>query len=571
MGGFRSRLDGGMRRLGWAATILGAAMLLAPSWAIPEASAKAKSAKSDLGLGPAGDGTGARGSIQFKPSRGGDRVRLRLRNLLPKTRYEVRDGLTGSVLAGVRTNRLGKVKASFRADRLPNGDTLGLAGLPVEVCVAGTDGAVLEGTVPGDSQGNDDGCAPWTDFTYSTGTVSTDPDAAVQVSLTLTSQSSQDLETPLDSMSLFVGPGGFDFYGNADHTMDIPGPVTLWIADGEEGLQQVASIDANSCDGEFGTDDGDNSNLVGPDGTATKDTSGPRHGRKHHRHSTQGDRGGDGTGTGDGTGDGNGDGNDGGDGGDQGGGDFCYSYYFWYADNYEKDTLPFGVTTVAALVGRAFEVRDADGTVLLSGTLPELEEVVFEDPFKDFVFESGTVQTEYDASIQASVTMSHWSDGTDGGTDDSISVFVGTPIVWFAGGDGAGPAVIPGPVTFSIADGDGNLQVVATIEAFDWFQNTPPFDGNGTTTVKFAFPGGGDGNGGDWPVPPPFYMWSADSMNGDGLPLGVTAVKDLVGRTFELRDGEGNLLFSGVLPELQSYGGPTGDPSNGGFFPAARK
>ncbi|MCG3135004.1 MAG: hypothetical protein HMLKMBBP_02497 [Planctomycetes bacterium] len=55
----------------------------------------------------------------------------------------------------------------------------------------------------------------------------------------------------------------------------------------------------------------------------------------------------------------------------------------FYAGTYAEDGLPFGVKTVADLSGRTFEVRDLDGNVLKTGTLPELEEMdvwVPEDP-----------------------------------------------------------------------------------------------------------------------------------------------------------------------------------------------
>jgi hypothetical protein len=60
--------------------------------------------------------------------------------------------------------------------------------------------------------------------------------------------------------------------------------------------------------------------------------------------------------------------------------------YSWYADNLSDEGLPLGVGSVADLSGRAFEVRDGEGTVLLEGVLPELEEFVFEpipDPNPD--------------------------------------------------------------------------------------------------------------------------------------------------------------------------------------------
>lgn len=55
----------------------------------------------------------------------------------------------------------------------------------------------------------------------------------------------------------------------------------------------------------------------------------------------------------------------------------------FYAGTFSENPLPFDVETVADLSGRTFEVRDLDGNVLKTGTLPELEEMevwIPEDP-----------------------------------------------------------------------------------------------------------------------------------------------------------------------------------------------
>ena len=180
-----------------------AAAILASGVALPGAMAKTKSGKANLQPGPASSDPDATGKIRYKHGRRGDRVKLQLRNLDVKTRYDVRDAATKSVLTTTRTNRRGKAKTSFLSLKLPGGQAVGLGGLPIEVCVAGTDEPVLEGQVPGGDE--KDGCISWSEFTYRVGSVASDPDAAVQVSLTLSSVDGPDLDAPIDSLSLYVG------------------------------------------------------------------------------------------------------------------------------------------------------------------------------------------------------------------------------------------------------------------------------------------------------------------------------------------------------------------------------
>jgi hypothetical protein len=60
----------------------------------------------------------------------------------------------------------------------------------------------------------------------------------------------------------------------------------------------------------------------------------------------------------------------------------------------------------------------------------------------------------------------------------------------------------------------------------------------------------GDGGPGCWTEPPLVYTWTADNRSDPGLPFGVASVADLSGRAFEVVDGEGTVLLSGVLPDL---------------------
>ena len=338
-----SRILAGRRRLVVAAALVGA--LLAGG----TPAADAGTTRADLSRGPGAGGSDAEGRLQFKQKRRGERLKIRLDNLEPRTEYEVRDGATDEVLGTVRTDRRGRAKKTLRAAR---GETL--SGAMLEICEPGSDDPILEGQVPDDGSGDK---VP--DGSYRIGTVSTDPDAAIQVSITLSSTSGygggwedpsggmpdNGIHKPMrddgsngggedrdyDSISLFAGPGGVWIAGEGEGGGDyelpsIPGPVTFWISDGE-GLVKVAVIEK--------ADWGEPIPLGMP--------------------STIGD-------------DGNVDG-------------MIYPMpdsYSWYADNASEPGLPFGVGSVGDLSGRAFEVRDGEGAVLLEGVLPELEEIVYE-------------------------------------------------------------------------------------------------------------------------------------------------------------------------------------------------
>jgi hypothetical protein len=345
MKGFGRWIHDGTRRAGLAAALVGFAMLLAPGGSVPEA--VAGTGKADLTLGPGGSGTDAEGRIQIKQRRRGERLKIRLDNLEPRTDYELRDGSTEEVLGTIRTDRRGRGKKTLRSSA---GESM--AGLRLEVCEPGSDDPVLEGTVPGDDSG-----MPWFDGSYSIGTVSTDPDAAVQVSITLSSTTMKEgahRDGTYESISLFVGPGGYWVMedGNAGEPgepVSIPGPVTFWIAGRDGDLVKVATIE-ESDGGVYvplpGVVDNLGDRMPFFDGTYP----------------------------------------DGGnDGGDHGGDGTIYpqpEFFSWYADNTTEDGLPLGVDRVGDLSGRAFEVRDGEGHVLLDGVLPELEEVVF-DPWPE--------------------------------------------------------------------------------------------------------------------------------------------------------------------------------------------
>jgi len=517
---------------------LGLAAFVATAFLAAPAPAQARSYSSSLEIGSGGAGMDAEGRIRFQPRVRGDRVKVALRNLEPFADYEIRDGITGTVLAEVTTNRRGRARASFRAERLPGGETVSLAGLPLEVCRPGEDAPVLEGNVP--DKGDNPGKGPpddrprWDDCTYRIGQVSTEPGSGVQVSLVVSSTKLPDLDHAYDSISLYVGP---DFYtqwllppggddgGGGTGPEPIAEPVTFWLADGDGVLQKVAVLESS---GEFVPlpcvidDDAKDVALAMADGGIggvidCEDRSG--------------------------------DGSD---------GSVWPSSYFWYADNTSEEGLPFGVGGVDDLVGREFEVRDGADGVLLGGKVPELETIdCSPPPVDDFTFEIGTVSTEPDAAVAVSITLSSMGGGGLDKPYDSISLFVSPNVYWVYTMDGLPdlgdlPTIvdIPGPVTFAIEDG-GELVVVATVE-----------EGGGVVPLgegmdPAGFPGDTPP---DWY--PSFFSWYADNASGEGLPLGVDAVKELSGRKFEVRDGEKNLLLEGVLPDLEPL--KAEDPGMGG-------
>jgi prepilin-type processing-associated H-X9-DG protein len=520
MGVFAGLHRGGARWLGLVAAILASGL------ALPAAAAKSDSGRADLQLGPAGAGSDATGSVRFKHRERGDRVKLRLRDLEPRTRYDVRDSVTRSLLTSVKTNRHGNGKATLKAARLADGQAVGLGGLPIEICLAGTDESVLQGEVPGQGEGERYGCPTWEDFTYRYGTVSTDPEAAVQASITMSSVGGTDLEVPMDSFSLYVAPNWYvgDVDGDGAEPPSIPGPVTLWIADDEGVLQQVASLDSVACYGYYyyGVYPADGSNAAGD-----------RHAGVANLVFADGQE--------------SDDGNDGQSDDDE----VCYDlgYYYLYRDNMSDPGLFFGAATLDELVGREFEVRDGEDAVILSGVLPEMAEIVYEEP-GEVSYGYAEVSTDPDASVQVSITMSSYADGWSEGTYESMTLFVGSPWDWMMGAvsdSGSDMTEIPGPVTLWIADADGTLALAATVEADDWGMPVP-LDG---MWLVNSCPSTGDG--GDWSdwTPPQFYSWYADNQGADPLPQGVSKVAELSGRAFEVRDGEENVLLSGVLPELE--------------------
>ena len=497
------------RRVGAAALLVGAAFLLAPGSLLGEAAGGMGRRSADMVPGPEGEATDAEGRVDVKRNTRGESVRLRLRNLEPRADYEIRDGATGEVLGRVHANRRGRAKARIRS---AGSGAEAMGGRALEVRRVGGDGAVLTCEVPGD--GNEPPKDAWGsgEGTYLTGWVGTEPDAAVQVSLSMDSSSydGEDGAYAWESMSLFV-------YGE-----DVPGPVVLRIADGEGVLETVATVEkldfeGTEPDGTRPGGDGDGINFaMDPAGNDRGDAPG-------------------------------------GDGGPDGPPEWIPQDFFsWSADG---ESLPFGVETVAALAGRAFEVADADGTVLLSGFLPELEEIRFDPPVGEGTYLSGQVSTGPDAAVQVFLSMESMTWPAEDGSYESIMLFVSGENV-------------AGPVSLLVADGEGVLREVASLEENAWYGEP----GNGWMVPMGGPMGGEDGS---CPVEdrPDFgdfssYSWFASSKDETGLPFDAAALSDLSGRAFEVRDGEGNLLLSGDLPELEEVVHEPmpmdGDPATGG-------
>lgn len=58
----------------------------------------------------------------------------------------------------------------------------------------------------------------------------------------------------------------------------------------------------------------------------------------------------------------------------------CPPEWIWRASTLDGDSLPLGVIAVEELSGRDFEIRDADGAVIVAGVLPALEDGPWSPP-----------------------------------------------------------------------------------------------------------------------------------------------------------------------------------------------
>ena len=183
----------------------------------------------------------------------------------------------------------------------------------------------------------------------------------------------------------------------------------------------------------------------------------------------------------------------------------------WEIDTSEGGVLPHGATTVEELVGCDVEVRDAgDGTVLLTGTLPDLPAV--QDGEDD-------------------------EDGEDEGDEAQ-----GRALLVAAGG-------VPGEahveIESKVEDGQTEQGFEAEVEGQTpglvvdvWMEDAV---GSGVLALVGSFTVGGEGEG----------ELEMETDDGGSLPLGVADVNDLVGRAVELRDAaDDSVLFTGTVPAL---------------------
>ena len=205
----------------------------------------------------------ASGEVRVRQLANGERAIVEVRNLDPRTRYEVRDPDTDRVLGILRTNRRGR--GTLKIDDSRRGKRAQLDGVArVQVLDGETGEPVLEGDLPdnGDNGSADDGSG--------------------------------------DEFLI-----GFDTYEN------------------DEGDLATATMGAFGADSFF-----DFTFLPAPDAN---------------------DRG-------------------------------WMSIYSYTVDTAAGDELPVGADSAQDLVGRAFELRDADGNVVVAGDLPELESIAPWDP-----------------------------------------------------------------------------------------------------------------------------------------------------------------------------------------------
>ncbi len=176
-------------------------------------------------------------------------------------------------------------------------------------------------------------------------------------------------------------------------------------------------------------------------------------------------------------------------------------------DTGDGDSLPFGATTVADLVGRALEVRDGTGAVVLQGTLPALG-VNDED-----------------------------GDGDDDGDDDEGLHARGRSALMRDAGSPFPEA--SGHVEVEAEDGEEEMEIEA--EHLD----------SGTAVEFFLEDDAG--------VMVSIGLATADdegeaeiefeTEDGNALPLNAWTVADLAGRRVEVRTADGTLILFGIVPE----------------------
>ncbi len=172
--------------------------------------------------------------------------------------------------------------------------------------------------------------------------------------------------------------------------------------------------------------------------------------------------------------------------------------YAWYwVDTAEGGSLPFGAEEVRSLSGRRFEVRDAEGHVVLDGEVPHFRS---EEPPPTREVREAAVEFETDAGVHGAM----WIRSDPAHESERMVLKV---------------AGLPEDGRYVLFMGDGEhdaLDDVAVLER----------------------------EGGYW------WYWR-DTAEGQSLPFGVEEVGSLSGRRWEVRDGEGHSRCHGEVPHFR--------------------
>jgi hypothetical protein len=311
-------------------SILGGAVLAAMVLLAGDAGARPRQAQGVLTrIAPQGD---AVGRVHVRTVRHGRQsLDLRVRRLDPQSIFGVRTAGSGTTLGDLPTNPRGDGRLRLRPSRRgPAGPPF--AGQTLEV-VDPDGNVVLQGEVP--DPGADAPREAQFGFAFVQG-------VGIQGYVSLQSNPRKGRERIT-----------VEVRGSAD-----AGAPALFLADGDGVLQDMGAF---LC-GDDGQNDGENESESGDDRDDQDDAAGSdltaNGGDGEQDDADDGDED-----------DANGQDGDDEDGGDDGMDDGGCS---WSADTGRGDPLPFGVLTVGELAGRAFEIRDGAGNVLLAGEIPEL-------------------------------------------------------------------------------------------------------------------------------------------------------------------------------------------------------
>ncbi len=319
-----------------------------------DASARTRNARGRLVRAPGTSDTDALGRIRVRSDRRGrEALDVLLRRLDPLAVYRLREAGSGTPLGALRTNRGGNGRLRLRnagpgAMRLV--DAPSFSGMSIEILDESGE-VVLEGDCPdpgetGHAEVREAEAVFEAEGIRAAVSLRSDPRRGHErITVRVRALASSPLHLFVDDgLGTMTDLGAFDCEQDGDHEGSDGDP-------GTEGTRRARA--GKDGDDEAGDDDGDGDGHDGDGDDADGDDG--------DGHDGEGDDGDDGEGD-------DGDGDD--DGDDEGGIQECS----WSADTADGDPLPFGVDGVGALGGRKFEIRDADGNVLLTGEIPGLPE-----------------------------------------------------------------------------------------------------------------------------------------------------------------------------------------------------